>query len=142
MKLTRGPLCHLWVLFTLVYAIGTHEASIPQNDILERAEAWMSGNPVMAAIIDRPMDSVESFPDSNGYSVVVVQFSPSGYLVLNSDDRLPLVVSFSVDSVVDLADIPHNVFRNMLLRHVETMEQKLAHPTQTLNAVSTRALTL
>ena len=140
MKLTRGTFCHLWVILTFIYSLETQGASVPQNLLLEKAEAWMGNHPIMAVMTDRSTDFVETFPDSNGYSVLIVQFLPSGYLVLNTDDRLPLVVSFSVDSIVNLTDSPQNTFHHMLLRHVEAMEQRLTLSPQALNVVSTRVL--
>ena len=102
---------------------------MPQEVAVGRGREWMAGNPVMAAAAGRAVASVEVFPSlGTGYSVYVVGLAPGGYLVLNSDDRLPLVVSFSVDSGVDLSDVPDNAFRAMLLRHVERVEAELARP--------------
>lgn len=109
-------------------AFGVKGATISSETALDRAQLWMDGNPVMSVASVRPVSSVVIFPDAGGYSVYVISFSPTGYLVLNSDDRLPLVVSFSADSAVDLADDPQNAFRAMLLRHVDRMEEVLLQP--------------
>ena len=108
--------------------ISSGAAIISQEAALEQARSWMAGNPVMAPAAGRTVASMDAFPDSGGYSVYVVRFVPAGYLVLNSDDRFPPVVAFSVDSGVDLSDDPQNAFRAMLLQHVEKMEGLLARP--------------
>ncbi|MEN8254253.1 MAG: C10 family peptidase, partial [Verrucomicrobiota bacterium] len=82
----------------------------------------------MSAAAGRSVMSAETFPNTGGYSVYVVQFDPKGYLVLNSDDRLPLVVCFSAESSVNLSDVPENAFRSMLLDHVARMEEELEKP--------------
>ncbi|MCI5117625.1 MAG: DUF1566 domain-containing protein, partial [Candidatus Electrothrix sp. LOE1_4_5] len=56
-----------------------------------------------------------------------VQLTPQGFLILNSDDRLPLTVSYSADSTVNLTDDPQNAFRAMLLEYCERMTEKLAN---------------
>jgi hypothetical protein len=126
-----------------VLSLNVFGASLPQEEAVRRALSWMSGNPVMQEATRRGIAAVEIFPDNGGYSVYVVQFSSRGYLVLNSDDRLPLVVSFSAESVVDLADTEQNAFRAMLLRHGEQMEAQLARPavmqTQSMDAESVTA---
>lgn len=109
-------------------SLNTFGTSLPQEEAVSRALSWMAGNPVMKTAAGREIASVDTFPDTGGYSVYVVQLSPSGYLVLNTDDRLPLIVSFSAKSGVDLSDTEQNAFRAMLLRHVEQMEAQLAQP--------------
>jgi hypothetical protein len=109
-------------------AVQAWGAFIAQETAVERGIKWMDGHPVMQAAVGRSIETVDTFPDAGGYSVYIVRFSPAGYLVLNSDDRLPLVVSFSVESAVNLSDTPENAFRAMLLRHVARMEEQLAQP--------------
>lgn len=128
----------LLLLLALV-AIGASGAPLSPQDALEQAQRRMAGNPVMKCAMERPVSAVRLFPDSGGYSVCVVQLSPRGYLVLNMDDRLPLIVSFSAESVVDLSDTPDNAFRAMLLRHVERMEAELALPAAELSLNVTAA---
>lgn len=99
--------------------------TISQEVALEQARLWMKENPVMSAVADRSAE-VSVFPESGDYSVYVVNLAPSGYLVLNSDDRLLPVVAFSPDGQADLTDDPQNTFRAMLLSHVEKSAQMLA----------------
>ena len=115
----------VWMVFFAMVALRVLGAPISQEVAVGRALDWMAGNPIMGAA-ERSVASIEVFPETGGYSVYVVGLEPAGYLVLNSDDRLPLVVSFSADSGVDLSDVPGNAFRAMLLRHVERMEEELA----------------
>jgi hypothetical protein len=115
------------MVFCLAAAMQAWGVSISQETAVERAVEWMAGNPVMGKAA-RTVASVETFPETGAYSVYVVHLSPAGYLVLNSDDRLPLVVSFSAESTVDLSDVPQNAFRAMLLQHVARMEEQLAQP--------------
>jgi len=116
----------IFILCTL--AMQAFGALVSQETAIARALQWMADNPVMKAAAGRDVFSVDTFPDTGGYSVYVVHLSPSGYLVLNSDDRLPLVVSFSAESTVDLSDTPQNAFRAMVLQYVERMEEQLAQP--------------
>lgn len=103
-------------------------APISSETAVERATVWMAGNPIMEGA-GCSVDSVETFPATGtGYSVYVVRLSPAGYLVLNSDDHLPLVVCFSAESDANLLDVPENAFRAMLLSHIERVEEKLAEP--------------
>jgi hypothetical protein len=112
---------------------------ISQSKAIEQATAWMAGNPIMSKA-SQSVASVETFPDTGTYSVYVVQLDPTGYLILNSDDRLPLLVSFSADSQVDLSDDPQNALRAMLLSYCASMEEELSAPaTATLAAVVTGA---
>jgi len=110
-----------------VMAGGVWGASISQKDALSRAFSWMAGNPVMSTA-SQTAGSVETFPNLGKYSVYVVSLVPKGYLIINSDDRLPLLVSFSADSSVDLSDDPRNALRAMLLGYCERMEEELALP--------------
>lgn len=102
-------------------------APVTQEAALERAFAWMKSNPVMSEA-GQTVLSVETFPNLGTYSVYVVQLSPRGYLVLNSDDRLPVAVCFSADSTVDLTDDPQNALRAMLLDYCERMADELSMP--------------
>ncbi|WP_372807462.1 C10 family peptidase [Pontiella sp.] len=102
-------------------------APISQETAVEWATSRMAGNPVMSTE-PRTAGSVEVFPGGSAYSVYVVHLSPNGYLILNSDDLLPLLVSFSPDSAVDLTDHPQNAFRAMLVAHCARMEETLANP--------------
>lgn len=87
----------------------------------------MRVHPVMGAAAGRPVSSADSFTaPGTDYHVYVVCFSPRGYAVLNSDDRLPLVVAFSPDSGVSLAERPDNSFRALLLAQVARTGQRLA----------------
>jgi hypothetical protein len=114
-------------LFVCISSITVFGASISEQVALQQAEIWMAGNPVMGPA-NRAIDAVETFPEVGTYSVYVVRLSPKGYLVLNSDDRLPLVVGFSPDSGVDLSDHPDNAFRTMLETYVAKMEDELSKP--------------
>jgi hypothetical protein len=114
-------------LFAGMLAMQVSGALISQETAVERAASWMTGNPVMSAA-NWTAASVEAFPGGTNYSAYVVHLSPAGYLVLNSDDSLPLVVSFSADSSVDLTDHPQNAFRSLLLAHCARMEEQLANP--------------
>jgi hypothetical protein len=100
-------------------------ATISQASAVEQALEWMAGNPVMSRS-DFAVASVQTFPDSGDYSVYAVKLSPAGYLILSSDDRLSLVVSFSAESSLDLSDDPLNALRSMLLDYCEQKAEELA----------------
>ncbi|MBN2703620.1 MAG: C10 family peptidase [Pontiellaceae bacterium] len=98
------------------------------DDAVARATVWMGSNPIMSAATNRVVASADMFPEADGYQVYLVHLEPSGYLVLNSDDRFPLVVSCSVDSTIDLSGGDQNAFRAMLLQLVEQAETALLQP--------------
>ena len=100
---------------------------LTERQALDRLSVWMDGHLVMGCAAGRAVASTVRFPESGGaYSVYVVTFSPAGYAVLNSDDRLPLTVAFSASSGVSLADRPDNAFRAALLSHVEKAARTLS----------------
>ncbi len=114
----------LWV-FSLLFFGAANSAERSRDSAVELALEWMAGNPVMSRSAFT-VASVQTFPDSGDYSVYAVELSPAGYLILNSDDRLPLVVSFSADSSLDLSDDPLNALRGMLLDYCERKAAELA----------------
>lgn len=86
----------------------------------------------MGCASERAVASSVTFPaDGSPYSMYVVTFSPVGYAVLNSDDRLPLTVAFSASSGISLADRPDNTFRAALLSHAEQTAQTLSAMSET-----------
>ena len=119
---------HALILLEIGLALRASTAPLPQEVAVVRALEWMKNNPVMKNA-PRAVASVGRFPDpEDGYSFYVVRLSPTGYLVLNSDDRPPPVVSFSASSPIDLSDTPANTFRAMLRQRAEAMEARLAQP--------------
>ena len=113
-------------LITVVLSINSAASTFTQDVAVNQALDWMKDNPVMGAV-ERNVEKVSKFPDA-GYGVYIVELSPKGYLVLNSDEHLPLIVAFSSDSLVDLRDIPQNAFRAMLCIHASKMTELLADP--------------
>ncbi|MGI5870200.1 MAG: C10 family peptidase [Kiritimatiellia bacterium] len=107
-----------WAVMGIV--LGASGALLTEGDALDRLSIWMDGHPVMGGVAGSAIESTVAFPQhGSAYDVYVVAFSPVGYAVLNSDDRLPLVVAFSASSSVGLEDRPGNAFRAALLTHVE-----------------------
>ena len=119
-----------------------HGAPVSQDDALTRAREWMTGHPIMSDAAERPIQTVETLTSSEGFSVYVAGFCPQGYVVLNSDDCLPLVVSFSADTVPDLSDDPQNAFREMLQLHVDGLAAGLAKAAEEPTARVSRATIL
>ena len=108
------------------FALAASGAPLTEREALDRLSIWMDSHPVMGSLAGSTIASTVRFPEnSDAYSVYVVAFSPVGYAVLNSDDRLPLAVAFSASSSVDLADLPDNAFRAALLTHAEKALQAL-----------------
>lgn len=94
-------------------------ATISSEEAVIRMSIWMQGHPIMSPATDREIQSVTRLPaDDNAYGVYVVALKPAGYVVLNSDDRLPLIVAFSVWSRVNLDDLPDNAFLVALTLHI------------------------
>jgi hypothetical protein len=94
-------------------------ALISCEEAVSRMSGWMQGHPIMSAAAEREIQSVIRFPaDNSEYAVYVVALNPVGYVVLNSDDRLPLIVAFSDSSKVNLDNLPDNAFRAALTSHV------------------------
>ncbi|HPK38082.1 MAG TPA: Spi family protease inhibitor, partial [Kiritimatiellia bacterium] len=101
-------------------------APLTEREALDRLSIWINGHPVMGCLAGNAIASTVRFQEGGGsYSVYAVAFSPVGYVVLNSDDRLPLVVAFSASSGVNLADLPDNAFRAALLTHVANAAETL-----------------
>ena len=97
---------------SLAAPIGIDEASA-------KARTWMQGHPVMGKS-SHNIQSVEAFPGLGApYSVYTITLAPTGYLILNSDDRLPLVVAFSADSSLSLDAEEGNSLRAFVEQHVE-----------------------
>ncbi|MBN2703092.1 MAG: C10 family peptidase [Pontiellaceae bacterium] len=119
-----------------------HGTPILQDDALARAREWMTGHPIMSDAAERPVQSVETLTSSEGFSIYVAGFWPQGYVVLNSDDRLPLVVSFSADTLLDLSDDPQNTFRKMLQLYVDDLAARLAKATEEPTATVSQATIL
>ncbi len=108
------------------FALAASGAPLTEREALDRLSIWMDGHPVMGSLAGSTIASTVRFPENgDAYSVYVVAFSPVGYAVLNSDDRLPLTVAFSASSSVNLADLPDNAFRAALLTHAEKALQAL-----------------
>ena len=118
---------------SLSLALGRLVVAQPLSDaqLLARASSWMAGHPIMKAVAGRTVGATCRFPGNGAaYSVFVISFSPSGYVVLNSDDELPLVVAFSPSSSVHLEDQPDNAFRAAMLLHVAKAAEELAAPSE------------
>jgi hypothetical protein len=113
----------VFILF-LVLAESGGAALLSQQDAVLQGLNWMSGNPVMSQASET-VASVSTFSGDGTYFVYVVELSPSGYLILNSDDRLPLIFSFSADSTINLSENPQNALRVMLLEYCDRMEDEL-----------------
>jgi hypothetical protein len=65
----------------------------------------------------------ELFPEeTEGYRVYILPLEPAGYLILNSDDELPLVVAFSEGSAISLDDLPDNTLLAFLRAHIERVD--------------------
>ncbi|MEN8255644.1 MAG: hypothetical protein ABFR33_09260, partial [Verrucomicrobiota bacterium] len=69
----------LLAIFALSCVFLAKGAPLSQETALVQAQSWMSGNPVMSAAAGRSVMSAETFPNTGGYSVYVVQFDPKGY---------------------------------------------------------------
>ena len=93
-----------------------------------QARPWMLGHPVMGTAALREIRESTSFPGVDApYSLYILQLAPTGYLILNSDDRLPLVVAFSADSALSLDDVPENSFRAFLAQYAQQTAEQLAN---------------
>lgn len=121
----------LFIMYLMLAGLAPAE-TLSQQDAVSRALNWMSGNPVMSQASDT-VASVSTFSGNGTYVVYIVELSPKGYLILNSDDRLAPVLSFSTDSVINLSEDPQNALYAMLLdycsRMEETLEAMSLHPT-------------
>jgi hypothetical protein len=115
-------------------------AEVSQESAVKQALEWVAGNPLMSGS-KFAVSSVQIFPGSGDYSVYAVELSPAGYLILNSDDRLSLVVCFSADSSLDLSDDPQNALRAMLLDYCEETADALAGWVTTATIMSTAVAT-
>jgi hypothetical protein len=120
--------CRSVLFFWGIVVSFCYGASLSVEDAVTRATLWMADNPIMSVVTNCVVASVDVFPEEGSHPVYVVHLEPTGYVVLNSDDRFPLVVSYSADSIVDLSSDTQNAFCAMLLQHVEKVEEALLQP--------------
>ncbi len=114
------------ILSSLLAPLQADRKPVSEQEAIVRMHEWMRAHPVMRAASDWPIESVQRFPPSGfDYSVRIVSLSPQGYVVLNSDDRLPPVVAFSASSSICIEDVPENALRAALLAHVERTARRL-----------------
>ncbi|MBK1790605.1 C10 family peptidase [Persicirhabdus sediminis] len=72
--------------------------TISKEQAVQEALIWMIDHPIMKEA-SREVASINSYTnEDSGRSAYIVNLSPTGYLILNSDDKLPLVISYSPDS--------------------------------------------
>jgi len=111
-------------------------APIPISMATDQARAWMAGHPLLGSRANS-IQSAEPFPGGEApYSVYVIRLAPTGYLILNSDDRLPLVVAFSDQSQLSLDAVDENSFRAFIENHLVQALDQLARPAAS-GAIST-----
>jgi len=116
--------------FATADLINEHEAS-------NRAMEWMASNPIMSQH-DHTIRSVEAYPET-GYQVYILNLAPSGYMVVNSDDALDLIVCYSPTSRLNLSDSPNNAFRSMLRQRIVFNRDRLSQlPNQASKKVATK----
>jgi hypothetical protein len=108
----------------------------------QEAGLWMAQHPLFLQS-PRELGEYLPFPGQGDYSFHVFRLLPKGYLVLNSDDRLPLALAFSTDAALSLEDVPENAFRAFLVQAAEETAAKLAEldsgevPAAAMNAAAT-----
>jgi len=114
----------LWLLW------GSHAMAAPLSidEATTRAVAWMQSHPVMGKSTLK-IEHAGAFPETEApYHVYVLKLLPAGYLLLNSDDSLPLVIAFSDRSSLSLEDVGQNSFRAFIDKHVQETAARLAQP--------------
>ena len=118
----------MFMAWMALCAFSVQGASMSETAARVAAGFYMAGNPILQQA-GCSIRSVERFPrvGTNAF-VFVFHLEPKGYLVLNSDDRLPRLVSFSAESNADLSDVPENAFRALLIRHVDRVGEDLKNP--------------
>lgn len=111
-------------------------ATLSRDEVLTRAERWLAHDPLMQG---RSLAGaqVEGFPaDAPDACLYIASFSGGGYLVLGSEDRLPLVVAFSASAPIRLDDRPENALRAMLVRYIETLPQRIVAASDTVRTLA------
>ena len=115
-----------------VFAMGIYfqaaASTVQENDALAQARSWMADHSLMKEMANAEVTSTETISGEAGYSIYVVSFFPSGYVVLNSDERLALVISFSAESTIDISESSPYSLRPLLVEYCEQMAEKLAEP--------------
>jgi hypothetical protein len=121
-RMKRVALC--WVLLWGLWG-SMQGAVFGPEEAFELTRAWMQEHPLMGRQT-RTIAAVETFPETPaGGFVYVIRLAPTGYIVVNSDDRLPLVVAFSTQSAVSLEAVADNAFRAFLELHVAQMAERI-----------------
>lgn len=98
---------------------------ISQEEAMAQAAEWLRGHPIMTS---HTLDGaeIETVRGDSGYAVFAVHLEGGGYLLLHSDDRLPLVIAFSASSPLDLRAFRGNVLRTFVMRLIEDAAKTLA----------------
>lgn len=124
----------LVLIASLLGGLHAIAAPITLDEATTRAETWMENHPLMGKIA-RKIDQAETYPGAGApYSVYVMKLLPAGYLLLNSDDSLPLVIAFSENSTLSLQDAGENSFRAFIDQYVQETAEQLAQPPRALAA--------
>lgn len=129
-------------LWFLIFCTQTASLAAPitMDEAAARARMWMTDHPVMGKAA-REIQSAEAFPSADAtYPVYVIKLAPAGYLILNSDDLLPLVVAFSESSPLSLDDIEGNSFRAFIEKHIAQTAEQIARQPSAIAAESLAAL--
>lgn len=112
------------LIFSMSLTALQGEIRSPEESALA-ARNWMIQHPIFEDS-GRELGERVLFPEEGDYQLVLFRLEPSGYLVLHTDDRLPLMVAYSADSSLSLEDVPENSFRAFLERVVAGAEERLA----------------
>ena len=63
--------------------------------------------------------------ENGAMPLYVLELKPEGFVIMNSDQRLPPIVAYSETGLLNLEDLPENAFRNMLKGSMERNYKKV-----------------
>ncbi|MBM4152787.1 MAG: hypothetical protein FJ220_04605, partial [Kiritimatiellaceae bacterium] len=107
------------VFILLLWTVQSMAQPLSQDNAIQQMRAWMNGHRIMGHLVEAPLKSVQTFSSTtNDYFVYIAQFEPSGYVILNSDDQLPLIITFSADTTLNLDNTPDNALLSLLTQMV------------------------
>ena len=95
--------------------------SVPES--MQRAKVWMEGNPILEGHAVRKTVVFDS--GTSGYALHVFHLTPQGYLIANSDSRLPVAVAFSDRAELVLKETEANTLHAFLSDYQLEMAEAL-----------------
>ncbi len=143
---TKRVVLFFYVLF-IIFSTG-YSQSVNETEIRTAAEHWINKNiqqtgkrTLFIAQTSRIRQIENRTLDQCSLSFYIVHLEPTGFIIMNSDKRLPPVLAYSKTSVLNLEDSPQNAFRDLLKNSMEqSLNQILRVPSRSFLSATTASI--